>query len=295
MGFARRFWVQGKPWEAKRPAPPEKSEGDCILGIAKTKRERKILYVSGIPKLSCSIYGYNQGMAHIQLLYSLQQLDDEIRRNAARLDEIHRLLANDEAVRKAKIRALKGKALLKRTKQELSNIETEVQAQQIKLEQNQNTLYGGKVQNPRELQDLQREAEAVQRRIAQLEEKQLQAMETVEKAERNYKKLLHAYHQAQAQQSENQAGLQGEHQRLAARQADLKVQREEKIRRLPEDERRLYEDLQDTRQGVAVASVSNGACSACGATLSTRLMQDARSPNRLARCTNCQRILYDPS
>ena len=234
-------------------------------------------------------------MAHIQLLYSLQQLDDEIRRNAARLDEIQHLLANDETVRKAKIRAIKGKKLVKRAQQELSNIEAEVKAQQIKLEQNQSTLYGGKVQNPRELQDLQHEAEAVRRRIAQLEEKQLQAMQTVEKAKRHYKKLLRTYRQAQAQQSENQAGLQGERQQLAARQADLKVQREEKIRHLPEDERRLYEDLKDTRQGVAIASVSNGACSACGATLSTRLMQDARSPNRLARCTNCQRILYDPS
>ncbi len=234
-------------------------------------------------------------MAHVQLLYSLQQLDDEIRRNAARLDEIHHLLADDETVRKAKIRALKGKALVERVEKELSSIEAEVKAQQIKWEQNQSTLYGGKVQNPKELQDLQREAEAVQRRIAQLEEKQLQAMGTLEKAKRNYKKLLHTYHQAQAQQSENQAALQGERQQLAARQADLKVQREEKVRHLPEDERRLYEDLKDTRQGVAVASVNNGACSACGATLSTRLMQDARSPNRLARCTNCQRILYDPS
>ncbi len=262
------------------------------MGVREIKRGKDGFEIS---KISRSIYGYNQDMAHVQLLYSLQQLDDEIHRNATQLDEIQHLLANDEEVRKAKVRAIKGKELVKQAKQELGNIEAEVKAQQIKLEQNQSTLYGGKVQNPKELQDLQREAEAVRRRIAQLEEKQLQAMQTAEKAERRYKKLLHIYHQTQAQQSEKQARLQGERQQLAARQADLKVQREEKIRHLPEDERRLYEDLKDARQGVAVAGVSNGACSACGATLSTRLLQDARSPNRLARCTNCQRILYDPS
>ncbi|GAB4526955.1 MAG: hypothetical protein Fur0018_12420 [Anaerolineales bacterium] len=234
-------------------------------------------------------------MVHKQLLYQLQQLDDEIGRVTARLDEIARLLANDEVVRKAKARAIKAKQRVEQAEKQSSDIGEETRAQRIKLEQNQAALYGGKVTHPKELQDLQREAEAIRRRIASLEEDQIQAMQTAEDVTRHYKKQLLAYRKTQALQNEQQANLEKERQRLETRREELQFRRQAEIAGLPDDERHLYEDLQTTRHGVAVASIQDGACSACGATLSTRLIQDARSPSRLARCNGCQRILYEPS
>jgi predicted nucleic acid-binding Zn-ribbon protein len=54
----------------------------------------------------------------------------------------------------------------------------------------------------------------------------------------------------------------------------------------------LYEQLRRDRRGIAVARVSDRACSACGTTLNAMLLQAARSQNQLHRCDTCGRILY---
>ncbi len=233
-------------------------------------------------------------MAHKKTLYELQKTDDEIRRITTRLDEIETLLANDESVRKAKTQALQAKKGVKVAEAALSKAEEAVQRQTVKLEHNQAALYGGKVTNPKELQDLQLEAAALKRRIARLEEAQLEAMQTVEKARLRYKKAVRLYRKAQTRQSEQQAGLRGEIVTLKAKKEKLLVAREALAAQLPSDEYRLYEDLRAARKGVAVAAVQNEACNACGATLSTRLLQAVRSPTHLARCPSCRRILYEP-
>ncbi len=233
-------------------------------------------------------------MAHIRTLYTLQQTDDEIRRITARLEEIERILAEDESVRKAKALALRAKKGVKAAEAALSKAESEVQTQTVKLEQNQAALYGGKVTSPKELQDLQMEAAALKRRIARLEEAQLEAMQAVEKARLRYKKTVRLYRQAQTRQSEQEARLRGEMVTLKAKRKGLQARRESLAAQVPDDEYRLYEDLRAARSGVAVAAVQNEACNACGATLSTRILQAARSPSRLTRCPSCGRILFEP-
>ena len=46
----------------------------------------------------------------------------------------------------------------------------------IKLDQNQSSLYGGKITNPKELQDLQIESDALHRKITDLEDKLIDLM-----------------------------------------------------------------------------------------------------------------------
>jgi predicted nucleic acid-binding Zn-ribbon protein len=59
----------------------------------------------------------------------------------------------------------------------------------------------------------------------------------------------------------------------------------------PED-MRLYDQLRAQRRGIAVAKVTDRACSACGSTLNATLLQAAHSPSQIARCDTCGRILY---
>ena len=59
-------------------------------------------------------------------------------------------------------------------------VEEEVREQQIKIEQNQSRLYSGKVTNPKELQDLQAEAEAFKRQLSLHENRQLEKMMALE-------------------------------------------------------------------------------------------------------------------
>jgi predicted nucleic acid-binding Zn-ribbon protein len=74
--------------------------------------------------------------------------------------------------------------------------------------------------------------------------------------------------------------------------ARLQTERDAAANGIPPDDLQLYSSLRIQRNGVAVASVSDRACAACGSTLSAALLQSARSPNQITRCASCGRILY---
>jgi predicted nucleic acid-binding Zn-ribbon protein len=54
----------------------------------------------------------------------------------------------------------------------------------------------------------------------------------------------------------------------------------------------MYEQLRKLKRGVAVATVADNSCAACGSTLSSAQLHAAKSPNQLTRCESCGRILY---
>ena len=53
-----------------------------------------------------------------------------------------------------------------------------------------------------------------------------------------------------------------------------------------------YEQLRKQRRGIAVTTVSDSSCSACGTTLTASQQQSARSTSQLFYCPSCGRILY---
>ena len=249
--------------------------------------------ISQIGGKDTAIRDYNECMAHGKQLHHLQKIDSETARIAKRIRDIEHTLESDQNVRKARMRAVKAKQRMQQAEKELRQAEAEVAAQSARLEQNQAALYGGRIQNPKELQDLQQEAAALRRRIARLEEAQLEAMQRLEESRLRYKKSVRLYRKTQAEQRQNHAALLGEKVTLQAKQEKLQHEREALVAKLPADEYQLYEDLRSKRGGIAVAEVQNGACGACGTTLSTRMLQVARSPSRIAHCPGCNRILYE--
>ncbi|GAB4398228.1 MAG: hypothetical protein OHK0052_21160 [Anaerolineales bacterium] len=231
-------------------------------------------------------------MSEVFRLYRLQQLDSEIDKGKARLQAIAQELADKAALRAAQAVHAAAQTDLQQAQRKLRSAEASVKAQRIKIEQNQAALYGGKVRNPKELQGLQAEAEALKRHLSALEDAQLEAMLTVEEvqaaAEQAAVQLKTAEQAAQALHAallQEQAKLQEDLQRAAAG-------REATLGGIPADELSLYEDLRRKRAGIAVSKVANNACSACGSSLTAVLLQAARSPHTLTRCTTCGRILY---
>lgn len=54
----------------------------------------------------------------------------------------------------------------------------------------------------------------------------------------------------------------------------------------------IYDQLRKQRRGVAVATISDGSCAACGTTLTQSHQQNARSATQLFYCPSCGRVLY---
>src|SRR5215207_3386695 len=116
-------------------------------------------------------------------LYRLQQVDSQIDQIQARLRMIQQTLENDMELRAANDGFTAAAGKHKEAERTLTLTEAEVQKQHIKIEQTEASLYGGKVHNPKELQDLQKDVASLKRHLETLEERQLEAMIAAETAE----------------------------------------------------------------------------------------------------------------
>ena len=225
-------------------------------------------------------------------LFRLQQVDSQLDQVRSRLNEIERLLADNEVINKANNVLQDAKKAHETAQQELSKAEDEVKAVQAKLKENQDTLYGGKVKNPKELQDLQMEADSHKRHISALEEIELEKMVALEEQQSAVESAEKALEAALAQQGVKQRALGSEQNKLSAEAVRLEEERSADLSSIPNEDLKVYESLRTSKGGLAVAKVQSKTCGACGAELSASLAQAARSPNELARCDNCKRILY---
>ena len=225
-------------------------------------------------------------------LYRLQQIDSQIDKAKARLREIEIELQEDVELREASARLERAHQLMKENEKTLRNAEVDVLAQRIKIEQTEAALYGGKVRNPKELQDLQHESAALKRYQSTLEDRQLEIMLTMEETEAELNTSASIKQSAQSKYDNRNASLL---QEQAALLRD--IEREENERRatidgIPQMDLELYQQIRLQRRGIAVAKVVDRTCSACGSTLNTGLLSAAHSPSQLTRCDTCGRILY---
>jgi predicted nucleic acid-binding Zn-ribbon protein len=208
-------------------------------------------------------------------LYRLQQIDSQLDRIRARLREIEAALQEDQAIKEAQKNLDQAAQHLEAQRKSLQQAEEQVREQRLKIEQTEATLYSGKIHNPKELQDLQNETAALKRYRSTLEDRQIEVMIAVEEAE--------------AGQSESKQAS------LNAELGHLETEREAAARSIEAADLTLYNQLRQQRRGVAVAKVSDKACSACGSTLNASLLHAARSPSQIVRCDACGRILYGGS
>lgn len=225
-------------------------------------------------------------------LYRLQQVDTQLDQGAARLAEIERILADNQAHQAARQAQQQAQVALHTAHTALRSAEEDVSAQQKRIEQNQASLYGGSVTNPKELQDLQMEAESLARRLSELEDTQLEAMSA-------YETQQAAAQLADATLADVEAQLAGEHKTLFSEKAELQdgqtrlqSEHETALSSVEPADLQTYTALRASKAGVAVAKVQSDTCSACGAELSAARAQAARSAEELTRCDNCKRILY---
>lgn len=225
-------------------------------------------------------------------LFRLQQLDTQLDQARKRLAEIAAELAEDAVLQEAQATRSAAQHANHSADNDLRAAGEEAKAVRTKLKENQDQLYGGRVSNPKELQDLQNEAEALTRQLAALEDLELEKLAASEAAGASL--------QAAEGTLEGVIALRGaEAQTLGAEQAELEAEvtrlegdRAPALNGIEAEPLELYTQLRASKAGLAVAKLSGDSCSACGMELSAALQQAARDPGQLARCGACKRILY---
>ena len=225
-------------------------------------------------------------------LYRLQQVDSQIDHAQSRLKIIQQTLENDAELRAANERAAAADNQLKEAERLLKQTESEEEKQRIKLQQTEASLYGGLVHNPKELQDLQKDVASLKRHLETLEDRELEAMQVVETAEKNAQDAKAALERLTASRGDQFRELARESEILNKYLDRFSSERSAVIQDLAAQAIQSYEQLRRQRRGIAVTVVSDSACAACGTTLTPSQQQSARSTSQLFYCPSCGRILY---
>lgn len=151
----------------------------------------------------------------------------------------------------------------------------------------------GLIANPKDLERMQHELVTLERRIATLEDEELEIMQQLEEAQAMLDKL--------------QQEIAGTDERLAElvdvrdqrtgeidRELDaVTVERDPAVEGIPDDLLALYEKLRANRKGVGAAELRQRRCSGCQLTIDNAEIEVIRrAPSDLVvRCEECSRIL----
>ncbi|HUE98181.1 MAG TPA: C4-type zinc ribbon domain-containing protein [Anaerolineales bacterium] len=225
-------------------------------------------------------------------LYRLQQVDSQIDQIQARLRAIQQTLENDVELRATNERFAAAEGRHKDAERALKLSEAEVEKQRIKIEQTEASLYGGRVHNPKELQDLQKEVASLKRYLETLEERQLEAMLVVEAAEQELQTAKTDLEHVQSNRKDQTKDLSKESETLLRNLERLNSERQAVVTDIASKTLSVYDQLRKQKRGLAIATIGDNSCEACGTTLTPSQQQNARSTSQLFHCPTCGRILF---
>lgn len=231
-------------------------------------------------------------MTSIAELYALQEIDLELASDRASLEDVQSRLGDSEELEAAKAEADERDTALRAAEKHFKEQEFEADELRKKIEPVEQKLYTGRVTNPKELADLQREQESLKRRLSELEDTALEAMDAQEQAQQAAAQAHQDVQSLDASYLAEQEELRQQLANLESSIAALEGQRAAQAEQIDADMLQLYDRLAATRQGKAVAKVQGGACQGCRISLPQNVLQRARSRGNLVQCVSCERILY---
>ncbi len=225
-------------------------------------------------------------------LYRLQQVDSRIDQIQARLRMIQQTLENDLELRSATEGLQAAERKHKDAEHLLKLSEAEVEKQRIKIEQTEASLYGGQVHNPKELQDLQKDIVSLKRHLETLEERELETMLSIENIEKELQVAKVELERVQSNLKEQNRDLAKEAETLRKELEQLGSQHQAVVSDIATPALNTYKELRKQKRGIAVTTVTDSSCEACGTTITPSQRQSARSTSQLFHCPTCGRILY---
>lgn len=229
-------------------------------------------------------------MSQLHHVYRLQQIDDEIRAKKQRLREVLNAQKENGELVAARARKAAVETRLQQARKQQKELELELGSVTDKARRTEQRLYSGKVQNTKELRDLQEGVAALGRRRETLEDEILEVMMAVEEAQAEDEKVGAMLAGIESEWEQTLSTLQQEQNELAVRVNKLLELRQEQVERIDHPLLQTYRAVGERRRGVAVAAVKHEMCEVCGVRLSTNVVQAARM-GEVAFCGSCGRIL----
>lgn len=175
--------------------------------------------------------------------------------------------------------------------------DADVEQVKARRKRDQDRMDQGLISNPKDLERMQHELTSLERRIATLEDEELEVMEDLEAAQSE----LTAMRNDLAETDERLAKVtELRDQRYADIDAELArigAERGPVVAVVPADLLALYDRLRASKGGVAVSELRARQCGGCMLSLDNADLADirGRAEDEVVRCEQCQRILVRTS
>jgi predicted nucleic acid-binding Zn-ribbon protein len=226
-----------------------------------------------------------------EALYRLQEIDLILVQTQKRLIEIDTALGERGTVTAAEGEVQAAQTHLKPLQTRSRNLEFEIQSNTTKMRQADETLYGGRVRNPKELQDLQNEIQSLKKRNMELEDSLLEFMVEVEAGEATLAARQAALKAALAAWEAEHVHLLDEQAKLKQGQPDVLKRRQQALVDVSPDSLKMYQTLKPRKHNQPVALLVNQSCSFCRVEQDLAIIKDTRAGQKLTTCLSCGRIL----
>ncbi|MFD1826459.1 MULTISPECIES: zinc ribbon domain-containing protein [Mumia] len=169
----------------------------------------------------------------------------------------------------------------------------EVAAVRARRDRDQTRLDSGQVTNPKDLQSIQNEIVALDRRIGSLEDAELEVMEELEGAQSELALATDALAALDARIAEELGGLDDATSEIDAKAEALRAERGAAVERVADPLLTLYEKVRNSHGGVGAAALRHKRCEGCRLEINgADLREIASKPSdEVLRCPECDRIL----
>lgn len=229
-------------------------------------------------------------MSQVDLLYRLQQVDDEIEAGKRRLRQVLRLQEGNAELAAARQNLATASEQHHAQRAQQQDLSLELETLNTKAKRSERRLYSGQVTNPKELSDLQQELESLGRRRAVLEDELLEAMIQLEEAEAELSEAQTRVAQLEEEWAETRTQLEHEQEQLITQINDAQRRRQELLELITAQSMATYESVQQRVSSNGVVRLKQGRCQGCQVQVPAHRIK-AVDEGQLVFCDSCGRIL----
>ena len=226
----------------------------------------------------------------------MQELDsraDQLRHQRANLPEIAEVVTLQGKRADVANLARDARIVVDDLTTEQQKVDADVEAVRARRTRDRDRMDKGLVTNPKDLERMQHELESLERRIASLEDDELEVMEKLEEAQAELAKLEAMVAEAEEQITAVSATRDQKLADLDEELAKVTADRGPVAEGLPADLMALYDRLREQKGGVGAAELRARECGGCRLSIDTSELTRIRglAEDEVVRCEECQRIL----
>ena len=227
----------------------------------------------------------------LQRLWKLAQIDRqivEIRKRAANLDAGQKLQAQIDALQKDEVLLT-----TRKLQQEIIDLELAQKSDEDKLKKVNREIYGGKVVNPREVANLEREVEIIKKKKDGEEERLLELYDLLPPAKKASDQVEKKITQLKLEVAKKREEALAQRTLLEDSFKKLSAQRPEVSKTVSPNLLSRYENVRQNHHGLGMVEIDykTGNCGGCGMHLPERTMTLLREDKPVV-CESCHRYLY---